>query len=188
MLKSMSRNGLSKLVDFFKNVGQLKEISRAGWVKVGIKSPESVADHTFRTAFLCMIFSSLEGLDELKMLQMALLHDLPEVIIGDLTPSEKNKANKNDEENAMKRLLSFLPKEIRDRYLEIWHEYTTGETTEAKVVRQLENLKWFYKQENMKKLMWQKKVTKLLSNLGKKALVLLRLRHSFHVFCHLYSF
>lgn len=140
MLKSMSRNGLSKLVDFFKNVGQLKEISRAGWVKVGIKSPESVADHTFRTAFLCMIFSSLEGLDELKMLQMALLHDLPEVIIGDLTPSEKNKANKNDEENAMKRLLSFLPKEIRDRYLEIWHEYTTGETTEAKVVRQLEKL------------------------------------------------
>lgn len=140
MLKSMSGNDLAKLVEFFKNVGQLKGVSRAGWVKVGIKSPESVADHTFRTAFLCMIFSSLEGLDELKMLQMALLHDLPEAIIGDLTPSEKNKANKNNEENAMKKLLSFLPKEIRRRYLEIWHEYTAGETTEAKIVRQLEKL------------------------------------------------
>ena len=140
MLKSMSRNDIAKLVEFFKNVGQLKGISRAGWVKVGIKSPESVADHTFRTALLCMIFSSLEGLDELKMLQMALLHDLPEVIIGDLTPSEKNKVNKNSEENAMKKLLSFLPKEIRGKYLEIWHEYAIGETTEAKIVRQLEKL------------------------------------------------
>jgi len=140
MLKSMSRNDLAKLVEFFKNVGQLKGISRAGWEKVGIKSPESVADHTFRTALLCMIFSSLEGLDELKMLQMALLHDLPEVIIGDLTPSEKNKADKNNEENAMKKLLSFLPKEVRSKYLGIWHEYAIGEAAEAKIVRQLEKL------------------------------------------------
>lgn len=140
LLEKMSKDNLASLIEFFKNSGQLKKIPRSGWVRVGIKSPESVADHTFRTAILCMIFSSLEGLDELKMLQMALIHDLSEAIIGDLTPSEKIKADKNDEENAMENLLAFLPKEILDKYLKIWHEYAVGKTDESKAVRQLEKL------------------------------------------------
>jgi len=140
MLEKMPNNDIIKLVKFFKMAGQLKKVSRSGWVRIRIKSPESVADHTFRTALLCMIFSSLEGLDELKMLQMALIHDLPESIVGDLTPSEKIKVDKNSEENAMKNLLAFLPKAVRDKYFQVWHEYAAGETTEAKAVRQLEKL------------------------------------------------
>jgi putative hydrolase of HD superfamily len=129
-----------ELVEFFKRSGQLKKVSRSGWIRVGLKSPESVADHTFRTALLCMIFSSLEGLDELKMLQMALIHDLPEVIVGDLTPSEKAKADKNSEEDAMKSLLAFLPKKVQGKYIQVWHEYASNKTVEAKAVRQLEKL------------------------------------------------
>jgi len=140
MLEKMPKNSLISLVEFFKKSGQLKKISRSGWIRVGIKSPESVADHTFRTALLCMIFSSLEGLDELKMLQMALIHDLPEVITGDLTPSEKVIADRKGEENAMKSLLSLLPKEVRGKYIEVWHEYAAGKTDEARAVKQLEKL------------------------------------------------
>jgi putative hydrolase of HD superfamily len=140
MLEKMPKNNLIKLVEFFKRSGQLKKVSRSGWIRVGIKSPESVADHTFRTALFCMIFSSLEGLDELKMLQMALIHDIPEVIIGDLTPSEKIKADENSEEKAMKNLLAFLPKEVRGKYIEVWHEYVAGKTDEARAVKQLEKL------------------------------------------------
>jgi len=140
MLGKMSKNSLVDLVEFFKRVGQLKKVSRSGWVRVGIKSPESVADHTFRTAFLCMIFSSLEGLDELKMLRMALIHDLPEVVVGDLMPSEKGKADKNSEEHVMKDLLSLLPKEVRGKCIQAWHEYVSNETAEAMAVRQLEKL------------------------------------------------
>jgi len=151
MLEKMSRNDLTKIVEFFKKSGQLKYVSRSGWVKVGIESPESVADHTFRTALLCMIFSSLEGLDELKMLQMALIHDLPEVIIGDLTPSMKTKAYKKSEEDAMKTLLTFLPKEVGDKYIEVWHEYVSGRTIEAKSVRQLEKLEMAFQAKEYKK-------------------------------------
>jgi len=140
MLEKMPRNDLVRLVQFFKKSGQLKKVPRSGWVRVGVRSPESVADHTFRTALLCMIFSSLEGLDELRMLQMALIHDLPEVIVGDLTPSEKIRADKSIEEDAMKKLLAFLPKEVREKYVMVWHEYADNETVEAKAVRQLEKL------------------------------------------------
>ena len=140
MLEKMPKNSLVKLVEFFRRSGQLKKVPRSGWKRVGVKSPESVADHTFRTALFCMIFSSLEGLDELKMLQMAIIHDLPEAVIGDLTPSEKAKANKKSEENAMRSLLAFLPKEVQGKYVEVWREYASGDTVEARAVRQLEKL------------------------------------------------
>jgi putative hydrolase of HD superfamily len=71
---------------------------------------------------------------------MALIHDLSEVVVGDLTPSEKAKADKNNEEDAMKGLLAFLPKEVRGKYIKIWHEYTSNRTVEARAVRQLEKL------------------------------------------------
>jgi putative hydrolase of HD superfamily len=140
MLEQMRKPELDNIINFLKMAGRLKRISRSGWVKVGVDSPESVADHIFRTAILCMIFSDLEDLDGLKMIQMALLHDLPEAIIGDLTPSEKTEEALEREETAMKRLLSILPKGLEQRYLKIWLEYIECKTEEAKVVRQLEKL------------------------------------------------
>ncbi|MEM4702443.1 MAG: HD domain-containing protein, partial [Archaeoglobaceae archaeon] len=37
------------LVKFIHEVGTLKMIPRSGWLKIGIKNPESVAEHCFRT-------------------------------------------------------------------------------------------------------------------------------------------
>lgn len=139
MLK-LAKSDLLNLVNFFEMSGRLKRIPRSGWVNVGIDSPESVADHTFRTAILCMIFSDLESLDELKMLQMALIHDLPEAITGDLTPSERTSMAKKREEEAMKKLLCLLPERQRVKYGNVWREYEECKTAEAKAVRQLEKL------------------------------------------------
>lgn len=139
MLK-LAKSDLLNLIDFFRMSGGLKRIPRSGWVEIGIDSPESVADHTFRTAILCMIFSDLEDLDELKMLQMALIHDLPEVITGDLTPSERTSMAKRREEDAMKELLCLLPERQRVKYANVWREYEECKTAEARAVRQLEKL------------------------------------------------
>ncbi len=140
MLEQMEKSELDNLVEFFRMPGLLKRVPRSGWVEVGVDSPESVADHTFRTAILCMIFSDLEGLDRLKMLQMALIHDLPEVIIGDLTPSERTEEAREREDAAMKQLLSLLPERLQERYLKIWLEYRECKTREANAVRELEKL------------------------------------------------
>ena len=118
----------------------MKRTQRSGWVEVGIRKPESVADHAFRTCILCMVYSDLEGLDELKLLRMALIHDLPEAIIGDLTPSRKTTKSKEKEDNAMNQILSLLPKKQREKYMTNWNEYQEGKTREAKAVRQLEKL------------------------------------------------
>ena len=128
------------LAKFFETVGKLKRTPRSGWVEVGIRKPESVADHTFRTSVLCMVYSNLERLDELKLIRMALIHDLPEAIIGDLTPSRKTTKSKEEENDAMNQILSLLPKDQREKYMTDWNEYQEGRTREAKAVRQLEKL------------------------------------------------
>lgn len=140
MLEQMGKSEFDNLVEFFRMSGRLKRVLRSGWVEVGVDSPESVADHTFRTAIFCVIFSDLEDLDKLKMLQMALLHDLPEVITGDLTPSERTEEATEREDAAMKQLLSLLPGRLRERYLKMWLEYAECRTKEAKAVRELEKL------------------------------------------------
>lgn len=139
-MERMTNFNLRDLVKFFETAGKLKRILRSGWVEVGIRKPESVADHTFRTSIFCMVYSDLEGLDELKLLRMALIHDLPEAIIGDLTPSRKTTRSKEKEDNAMNQILSLLPKKQREKYLTDWNEYQEGKTKEAKAVRQLEKL------------------------------------------------
>ena len=136
----LAKSDISNLVDFLRALGRMKAIPRTGWVEAGIGSPESVADHTFRTAILCMIHSDLEGLDALKMLQMALIHDLPEAITGDLTPSERTNSAKEREEEAMKKLLCLLPEKLREKYADVWCEYEDGKTAESKAVKGLDKL------------------------------------------------
>ena len=139
-MEKLAKTSLQNLVKFFGIAGKLKRILRSGWLEAGVRQPESVADHTFRTSILCMIYSSLEGLDELKLLRMALIHDLPEAIIGDVTPSRKTAEIEAKEDTAMNQILSLLPKRQREKYMVVWNEYKKCETKEAKAVRQLEKL------------------------------------------------
>jgi putative hydrolase of HD superfamily len=118
----------------------LKRTRRSGWVEVGVYQPESVADHTFRTAILSMLYADIEGLDPLKLLRMALIHDLPEAVIGDLTPSKKTAETKEKEDTAINQILNLLPERQREKYLTVWNEYTEGKTREAQAVRQLEKI------------------------------------------------
>ena len=140
MLKKMTNSSLHNLVKFLEIAGRLKRTPRAGWVEVGIRQPESVADHTFRTSILCMLYADMEDLDQPKLLRMALIHDLPEAITGDLTPSKKTPESKEKEDATINQILNLLPKKQREKYMTVWNEYQKGKTKEAKAVRQLEKL------------------------------------------------
>lgn len=152
MLEKMSNSSLKNLVKFLEITGILKRTKRAGWVDVGVCQPESIADHTFRTAFLCMLYADMESLDPLKLLRMALIHDLPEAVVGDLMPSQKTDETKEDEETAMHNMLTLLPKAQSEKYLDIWSEYKEGETNEAKVLQQLDKIEMALQAREYEKL------------------------------------
>src|ERR1700693_4435909 len=103
-----------KLLRFFVRSGRLKVERRRGWVKkLGLKNPESVADHSYRTALMAMVISDSRGLDTSKAVRLALLHDLPEAIAGDAMPEERSGKLKTAlETKAMEELLGDLSPDV----------------------------------------------------------------------------
>ena len=140
MLDKMTDSSLQDIIKFLEITGVLKRTPRTGWVDVGVYQPESVADHTFRTAVLCMLYADIEALDPLKLLRMALIHDLPEAIIGDLMPPQKTTETKEHEKKAINQILNLLPKIPKEKYLAAWNEYQEGKTREAQAVRQIDKI------------------------------------------------
>jgi putative hydrolase of HD superfamily len=133
----------SSLLEFFHRAGRLKGIERTGWIESGVGSPESVADHGYRTALMALIIAEAEGLDPLKAVRMALIHDLAEVETGDLTPAQKRlegEAHSRAEEAAMRRLLRLLPGELAASFTELWHEYERLASPEARLVHEVDRL------------------------------------------------
>jgi putative hydrolase of HD superfamily len=130
------------ILDFFKNSVNLKNIPRQGWVdKLSIINPESVSDHSYSMAIMCMIISDLKNLNSEKILKMALLHDLAESLIGDLTPEQIDKESKKKlENNAFRKIIKNLPEQIKSKYLEIWLEYQENISPEAKLIHQIDKL------------------------------------------------
>ena len=128
--------------DFFQKVLELKNVPRQGWKeKLEIINPESVAEHSYSTSVMSMIISDLEGLNSEKIIKMALLHDLAESIIGDITPDQITKNEKINKENlAMKQILKNLPNKIAEPYFEIWNEYQENSSQEAKLIHDIDKL------------------------------------------------
>jgi len=136
-----------KLERFFQIVNQagtLKRIKRIGWLLKGITQPESVADHSFRTAFLALLLLKRFKLDELKVLKMALLTDMGKVYTGEkkwekgkrILRSFKQRLDK--EKETVYRLFHRIPeyKELID----LWEEFIQQKTKEARIVKQIDKL------------------------------------------------
>lgn len=75
---------LSGLAEFIFELGQLKRTPRTGWLKLGIKEPESVAEHSFRTAAIGFLLARMEELDPYRVAGYCLFHDVAETRTGDL--------------------------------------------------------------------------------------------------------
>ena len=130
------------ILEFLQTVVNLKKIPRQGWIdKLDLKEPESVADHTYSLAMLAMIISDLGNYDSEKVIKMALLHDLAESKIGDFTPDEIEKSEKEKIENkAFKEILSSLPDSLGKQYQVIWEEYVENKSKESQLLHQLDKL------------------------------------------------
>ena len=128
--------------EFFETAANLKNIPRKGWVeKLGIDSPESVADHCYITTLMAMVLSDLQNLDTKKIMKMAILHDLAESITGDFTPDSISKKEKKILENkAMNELLKKLPESIVKEYVSLWSDYQNNTTEESEIVHDIDKL------------------------------------------------
>jgi putative hydrolase of HD superfamily len=149
----------SNLVEFFQTVLKLKSIPRQGWKdKLGMKNPESVADHCYSMTVMAMIVSDLKKLDTEKIIKMSLLHDLAETVTGDLVPDQESKPEKKKLENlAMKAILGNLAKSQKSQYWKIWQEYQRNSSKEAQLLHQIDKLEMAIQATEYKKDGFSKK-------------------------------
>lgn len=78
----------SRALQFLLLAGGLKRAPRSGWIRAGVSPCESVADHAYRMALAAMVGARVEGLDVGRAVQIALVHDLAEAIVGDINPHD----------------------------------------------------------------------------------------------------
>lgn len=142
----MTENNLEKIFDFLNVVESLKSTLRYNLTKSGRK--ESSADHSWRLALMTFVLArELKiDIDILKCIKMAVIHDLPEAISGDIdailiAEGKATKEKKQKEEiKAMSKIKGMLPKEIGEEICGLWKEYENRSTKEAKYIKAVDKL------------------------------------------------
>ncbi|HNS55386.1 MAG: HD domain-containing protein [Syntrophobacterales bacterium] len=99
---------MKEIANFLFEVGMLNKTPRTGFQFLG-SGKESVAEHILRTLFIGYALCKLDpSVDELKVLRMCLVHDLPEARTGDMNYMYKKYVTV-DEEKAVRELTENLP-------------------------------------------------------------------------------
>ncbi len=115
----------------------LKDIPRSGYHFLGV-GKESVAEHSFGTAFIAYVISQIEpDVDALRLISMCLVHDLTEAKIGDLNYVQKKYVTA-DENKAVADITANLP--FGSDLADLIREFNEGLTLEARLARDADQL------------------------------------------------
>lgn len=141
------------LFALLNQINHLKQLPRTGWLFAGVAQVESVADHSFAVTVLALLLTeeintdwAAHGLDKPldseRVIKIALIHDLAESILTDLPKRSTDllgRAVKHAAEaRALTHLLSAVPN--AELYHQLWSEYATDATPEARLVRDADKL------------------------------------------------
>lgn len=145
-MKLMKQTGLDRLrqlIEFLKTIERFKLIERS-LVASDLKRVESYAEHVWHLLMFLLVFDRdlPPELDRLKLLKLALVHDLPEIYAGDTLAfdTEGRKGKKEREQAAASRLFGELPPDLGHEFQALWEEFEARETAEAKLVHALDKL------------------------------------------------
>ena len=140
----MNQN-LEKIFHFMEILQKLKTNKR--WLETPtVIKKESIADHSFKV--LVMVFVVWKNLwlnlDNLKILKLALVHDIIEAIAWDTDYNSVylwliSKQEKYDKElEAIKEIKKILPSPLWQEIYDLWIDYDTSISNEAKFVKAVE--------------------------------------------------
>ncbi|MEM2488163.1 MAG: HD domain-containing protein [Thermoproteota archaeon] len=108
-------------------INAVKCLRRTGWMQLGVPDAETVAGHSFEAAILAVELAPIVGANPEKTATLALVHDLPEAVMGDIPKWTSSRITRNDTEAAV---------EIEsNNIVNLILEFLKGETREAKVAK-----------------------------------------------------
>ncbi|MBD3368428.1 MAG: HD domain-containing protein [Candidatus Eisenbacteria bacterium] len=139
--------GGSRFLEVILQANELKTIPRMGWRVRGVTGGESVADHSYAVSFIAMLLADRMKLDidVEKVLRIAILHDLPEHMLGDIHAPAARFLGEKEKEATELRILEnlFEGLEEGERYLSLWREFADRSSVEGKLVRAADKIEMF---------------------------------------------
>ena len=125
---------------FGYELGLLKRVRRTGWWHAGVRDPESVAEHTMRTAQLAALIAAEEGADPARAAFLALWHDTQETRTGDLPHTAAAYLTKPDPRQITADQTDRLPPRSRETVRAAVDEYEARQTLEALCAKDADKL------------------------------------------------
>lgn len=133
-------------LDLLKELQALDRVPRSGYSLRGVSDPESVSEHSFHILFLAWALAEEEPhLDRTRVMELALIHDLPEVRTGDLPRTAAHYLPPGAKAGAEMAVAQDLLAPLGTRGTELLAEYQAKETPEARFVSTCDKLQLMIK-------------------------------------------
>lgn len=121
---------MEEIFEFYLKYIELQNVLRKGWLmrKVKVDRKENDSDHTLQTILLAHLIIKkyqLQDLNLLRIVEMLLIHEIGEIVMGDIAMIKA-------EEKAVQDTLSCLGEELSKYYFELWLEFEQQTSREAK--------------------------------------------------------
>ncbi|MGW0282593.1 HD domain-containing protein [Streptomyces sp. NPDC003236] len=132
---------LTPVANFLYEEGTLKHTARTGWWMAGVRTPETVAEHSWRTALIASIIARLEGADPAQAAYLAVWHDSQETRTGDVNHlGKKYVTGEADPRDITADQTAHFPEDLARAVRDLVAEYEAKETPEAVCARDADKL------------------------------------------------
>lgn len=139
----MDQERLKKQMEFLLEIDKEKKILRQTPLSDGSRQ-ENDAEHAWHLAIMCAFLAEYanEKIDVGHTMLMVLMHDLVEIDAGDTYAYDPaaHADKKEREERAADRIYQLLPPDQAKMARELWEEFESGETPEARFARTLDHI------------------------------------------------
>lgn len=156
----MNEVEIRQLLQFIGSLEELKKIERwkgqVFWRDYSFPDRyEFVADHTWRVAMMLIVIQKhlSQPINIAKAMKMALIHDVPEIVVGDASPLGSDGTGKDshayskeiaeqkseEEKKAAKKIFGELGEGGSELY-DLWLEYEMQQSFEARVAKALDKI------------------------------------------------
>ena len=128
-----TESGAAETVTFAYELGYLKMLPRAGWLRAGITGGESVAAHSWRVAVLAFVLATAEGGDPGRAATLGLFHDIPETRYGDVQATAKAYVAQVPATEVVADQTAGLPADLAERIQALVAEHESAKYPDASI-------------------------------------------------------
>ncbi|MEU2430603.1 HD domain-containing protein [Streptomyces sp. NPDC007861] len=116
---------------FLLEMGMLKRAKRSGWWIAGVKDPETIAEHSFRTGIIGSVLAMMEGADPASVALLCLFHDTQETRVSDIPHIGRRYLDAASNETVTADQLADAHPAVRTGVQRVVDEYENGDSLEV---------------------------------------------------------